>query len=31
MMGVLEIVGGFAFSLCGLFYIGHTGKALRAG
>jgi hypothetical protein len=31
MMGVLEIVGGFAFSLCCLFYIGHTGKALRNG
>lgn len=30
-MGVIDIVGGVAFSLCGLFYIWHTGKALRKG
>lgn len=31
MMGVIDIVGGCAFTLCGLFYIWHTGKALRTG
>lgn len=30
-MGAIEIMGGFLFSLCGLFYIWHTGKALRTG